>query len=183
MGFPSKSLDEKLDEKRVYRQQLRKLLRDFSCEMPIIGTSPTDDMDFSFFRELLQGTASLKIPFVIFQNEKECNELPFDLYDFVNVVLVDSKKNNAFSGCDSVICFSEKSVNQCFTSGIVPIASDFIPGVVNYNPNSETGNSFVFEKKDNTINPWQIFAATIRAIETYRFPFDWKWIIRNGRKF
>lgn len=191
------NLDRQLDEKRLNRQQLRYLLHDFSREMPIIGisldnnsaddrdgaTKGQDEMDFTFLRELLQGASSLKVPFVIFQNKKFEQKVPFDLYDFVNVVVIDSRKtlngsDHLFSGCDAVICFSEKSVDDCFVSGIVPIASVDLRNAVNYDPNHETGNSFVFEKKD----AWQIFAATVRAIETYRFPFDWKWIIRNGRK-
>ena len=42
----------------------------------------------------------------------------------------------------------------------------------NYNPVQESGTSFLYDKD----NHWQCFAAIVRALETFIFPFDWRTI-------
>ena len=64
---------------------------------------------------------------------------------------------------------------SCLKHGIVPVCMQ-AAGLTNYNPNQESGNAFLYEGE----TPWHCFAALVRAIETYRFPFDWKTIQRNG---
>jgi glycogen synthase len=59
--------------------------------------------------------------------------------------------------------------------GIVIVAEDKSPLLENYRPNEETGNSFLFKKRDL----WSVFAAIVRALETHKFPYDWGHIIRQ----
>lgn len=63
----------------------------------------------------------------------------------------------------------------CIRSGAVPVAPAS-EALENYNPNQESGTAFLYEKE----NPWHCFAAVVRALETYRFPFDWRTIQKNG---
>lgn len=62
--------------------------------------------------------------------------------------------------------------------GVVMVADDKCPLLDNYKPNEEVGNAFLFNKKDL----WSVFAAIVRALETFRFPFDWQHIIKNMQK-
>ena len=64
---------------------------------------------------------------------------------------------------------------RCLQSGAVPIAP---AGTIlkNYDPNQENGNAFLYE----SLTHWQAFAAVVRALETYRFPYDWKTIQKEG---
>lgn len=41
-----------------------------------------------------------------------------------------------------------------------------------YQPNAETGNAFLC----TSVTQWQLFAAIVRALETFRFPYDWRTI-------
>lgn len=68
-----------------------------------------------------------------------------------------------------------KELHNCFLSGVVPVS---LPsnGLEDYDPVQEAGNAFVYQ----TPNAWQCFAALVRAIETYKLPFDWRTIQRNG---
>ena len=68
-----------------------------------------------------------------------------------------------------------KELRLCMTSGIVPIS---VPcrSLENYDPVQESGNAFLSE----SAHPWQCFAALVRAMETYKLPFDWRTIQRNG---
>lgn len=69
-------------------------------------------------------------------------------------------------------------VKQAWENGVVPITSQFDNSIEDYNPNSESGNAFVF--KNN--NQWEVFAAIVRATETFKFPYDWKFIVRSAKK-
>jgi len=46
----------------------------------------------------------------------------------------------------------------------------------NYDPVLESGNSFLFADGD----VWSAHAALVRALETYRLPYDWRGIQRNA---
>lgn len=66
---------------------------------------------------------------------------------------------------------------QALSCGAVPIAPENA-SLEAYDPNGESGNAFLFEQA----TPWQCFAAIVRALETYRFPFDWRTIQKNGQE-
>ncbi|MEK7545311.1 MAG: hypothetical protein AAB551_04240 [Patescibacteria group bacterium] len=167
--------DAKLLEKKSLRLQLQHLLRDrVAHEMPIIGFFIEKEEEFVLIRDLIHGISGLGAGVVIFAPDNKKGEaLPFDLYDEAMVIFYDhTSHKNLFSGCDMVVCFSDQAVKKSLASHIVPVAFSECRGVTNYHPNRETGNAFTFEKKDQ----WHVFAALIRAMETYRFPFDWKCI-------
>lgn len=54
---------------------------------------------------------------------------------------------------------------------MVPVAEK---GVSTFDPIEEKGNGFLFHQ-----NAWSLFAALVRAQETYRFPYDWDNVIRG----
>jgi len=66
------------------------------------------------------------------------------------------------------VVFDEKqtTLHALLKKGVVPIGHEKSPLLAEYHPNEETGNSFTF----NETNPWAVFAAIVRACETYRFP-------------
>lgn len=69
-------------------------------------------------------------------------------------------------------------LKKAWANGVVPVTKAFTDAIKDYNPNTESGNSFVFE---NT-NEWEVYAAIVRALETYKFPYDWKFIVRSCTK-
>jgi starch synthase len=66
-------------------------------------------------------------------------------------------------------------VLPCLAAGAVPLcpAADMLE---DYNPNQETGNAFTYAQE----NPWHAFAACVRSMETFRFPYDWRTIQLHG---
>lgn len=78
---------------------------------------------------------------------------------------------------DMGVIFDEKqsTIMALFDKGVVPVAHAKSTMLANYHPNEETGNSFTYTDK----NPWGVFAALVRAYETFQFPYDWQHIIRS----
>lgn len=66
-------------------------------------------------------------------------------------------------------------LERIMKKGVVVIGHEKSPLLENYHPNEETGNSFTFKSN----NAWDIFMALVRALETYKFPYDWDHIIRS----
>jgi starch synthase len=62
--------------------------------------------------------------------------------------------------------------------GTVPVVREtggLADTIRDYDPVAATGNGFTFGDYD----PWQFFAAVVRAAETFRHPAPWSWLIRR----
>lgn len=90
------------------------------------------------------------------------------------------KINNYLHCADMAVVFEEhqKDLENIFHNGTVIIGNEKSPLLQNYNPNEETGNSFTYD----SINCWAVFMAVVRALETFKFPYDWGHIVRGLAK-
>ena len=62
--------------------------------------------------------------------------------------------------------------------GTVPVVREtggLADTIRDYDPVAETGNGFTF----GAYEPWQFFAAVVRAAETFRHPAAWSWLVRR----
>lgn len=86
------------------------------------------------------------------------------VYAASNIALIPSESNEC-----------NKEAENAMNYGVVPVISnqDFVE---NYNPVQESGNAFVYSKG----SPWSFFATLIRALENFKFPYDWKNISVNA---
>ncbi|MFC1600400.1 hypothetical protein ACFL3T_05210 [Patescibacteria group bacterium] len=92
-------------------------------------------------------------------------------------ILDEEDFDKAIVKANIVILINENhdKVKKAWENGVVPITQELDPSVVDYNPNTESGNAFVYQNA----NEWEIFAAVVRALETHKFPYDWKFIVRS----
>lgn len=67
-----------------------------------------------------------------------------------------------------------EELDRCLSHGVIAL-SPASSHLENYDPNQEAGNAFTYD----TLTPWHCFAAAVRALETYRFPYDWKTLVRH----
>ncbi|MGL5831105.1 MAG: hypothetical protein ACRCZE_03060 [Candidatus Altimarinota bacterium] len=81
---------------------------------------------------------------------------------------------------DMAVMFNHhlEMIHLMMNYGVVVIGDEKSPLLENYKPNEESGNAFVFPKKD----AWGVFSAMVRAIETFKFPYDWKFIVKKVYK-
>jgi len=87
------------------------------------------------------------------------------------------KEDEYLTAADMAVVFEEhiKTIAEIMAKGTVVIGHEKSPSLQNYHPNDETGNAFTYA----TLNPWDIFMAIVRALETFRFSYDWQNIIRG----
>lgn len=131
------------------------------------------------FSMLLDGISTLKTPTMVYDGKEWLTDSRVMARTHVFTQLDEA----FFNDCDVVIFMPfenvpEKLLKEVLQRGIVPIASDKNALCSNYNPNKESGNSFTF----SGTTPWEAFAALVRACETFKFPFDWKHIVKQARR-
>lgn len=69
-------------------------------------------------------------------------------------------------------------VQTCLQYGVVPVVTG--GDLENYDPVQERGNAFIFEQHEKPeLTAWSAFAALTRALETFKFPYDWRTIQRH----
>ncbi len=150
-----------------------------------IPTGMTDELGGMLMSETLAGILELPVSLVIRgRGSKKYGEqftkllkenghriaiLPDD-EDHVRLML---------SGSDIALFFSEKGTTEDLENalryGVIPVAPES-EQLENYNPVQESGNAFVYEHS----TPWLCFGSLVRALETFKFPFDWRTIQRHA---
>lgn len=122
-------------------------------------------------KDLLKGLSSIRLTTLVIGGK-------MTLPDINNVHwMPESSKSAAYEAADFVIAL-DSNAEPILEKGCVPIAQMDGDGTVDYNPIAEKGNGFYFK------NPtaWEIFAAIVRALETYKFPYDWENLIMEVLK-
>ncbi|MFH1012232.1 MAG: hypothetical protein V1760_00580, partial [Candidatus Peregrinibacteria bacterium] len=78
-----------------------------------------------------------------------------------------------FIPADSTECIEE--AKNAMAYGAIPIMApqNFAE---DYDPVQEKGSAFFYTKE----SPWSFFASFVRALENFRFPYDWKNIQINA---
>ena len=89
-----------------------------------------------------------------------------NFFTFAHMVLFPSKKP------------SRTLIKAAVEHGAVPIISAEVDYLKNYTGPTENGNSFKFQE----MNSWQMYAAIVRALENFGFPYDWQNIIKSAKE-
>jgi hypothetical protein len=125
--------------------------------------------------EIIEGIASIGIQMVFVEPEdSESRKAVLHLEKLyprsVKVLRRDEIDPDA---CDMALLdeLNSKRLEQLKEYRLVPLAGK---GVIPFDPIEEKGNGFAYEPKSS----WSLFAALVRAAETYRFPYDWQNIVK-----
>jgi starch synthase len=91
----------------------------------------------------------------------------------------DAALRKMFAASDMALFLADPTgtpeLSYCLGYGTVPV-SIATKSLKSYDPNQEQGDAFLFEKQ----SVWHAFGGLVRALETFRFPFDWRTIQRHG---
>lgn len=152
--------------------------------MICIPTGLTESTGGNLFEEVLPGLLTLPVQLCVLGKGSEhygrlCTKLSKERPHQVAIIPSKSEQVEEMLRASDMALLLNPSEKDFFNLlsryGIVPVSVS-CDGVTNYNPNQESGTGFVYEGETH----WHCFGALIRAMETYRFPFDWKTIQRNG---
>lgn len=147
----------------------------FSYKRPLLGIFL--DMELSKkeaekMKEILEGTACIKMEVIILADSN------IDEFSIPHVIFMPYSRANRktlLEAADMAIVLPSNDADEFLLNGIIPVACQR-DGLKDYNPNFETGNSFTYREDSS----WGIFAALVRAMETFKFPFDWRNIVGEG---
>jgi starch synthase len=177
--FSKKTIESKLENKRLFCEEIG---LPFNKKVPLLCiTYPlTDKNNLDMLIDVMNGIIEQPVEIVLTGIGTEKFQKYFtDLVekDKNKIVIVESaedEKRKIYAASDIMLvpALSEECVEearQAMRYGVIPVIqpSDF---TVDYNPNQEKGNAFVYLKD----SPWSLFATLIRAMENFKFPYDWK---------
>ena len=149
-----------------------------------VPTGLTDAEGGALFEQVMEGLLTLPVQVLILGKGSEhygklCTKLAKEKPHQVAIIPSDASSVQMMMQSADIALYcsgqSKEMYESTYLCGTVPVAPAGAD-VQNYNPNQESGSGFTFEGT----TPWHCFAALVRALETYKFPFDWKTIQRNG---
>lgn len=182
-AFSAGSLDRKVANKLTL-QHAWGWVKEPKRAMVCFPFGMTDKLGGSLLKELLPGILSLNCELVILgKGSAEYGTLFTNLQKKhphrVKILKNDpEEREKMLAACDMAMCLAEpddSEIQECLRNGVVPV-SLASPYLADYNPVQESGNAFVFEQPV----VWHAFGALVRALETFKFPYDWRTIQRHA---
>ncbi len=167
------SLDQLIGQKKRSKKMLAEELK-FSAKKPLLGVfldKTLSKEELLSMKEVLKGLRYINVNVVVLGDSDL--KLNLDKVTMLNYSRLNRKK--LLEASDMALAFSFSDVEEMLIHGIIPVSKKR-KEILDYDPNHESGNAFIY-KSDN---PWEMFAALVRATETFRFPYDWKHIVREG---
>jgi glycogen synthase len=145
----------------------------------------SDKLGGSLLKDLLPGLLELPVEILILGKGPASygsmlTELSKEQAHRVAIIPNDDKSIDAmYAAADIALFLSDASqmpeLAHALRFGTVPVAPT-TKVIGDYNPNQESGEGFLYAKA----TVWHCFAAIVRALETYKFPFDWRTIQKHG---
>ncbi len=167
------SLDNLLREKQSAKGFLSEILGVNLEKKPLLGLFIDQELnseDEEKMENLLEAIDAVDINVVILADSN------LNAMKSARVLNYDRKnRKKLLEAADMAVTFSFSDIEEMLIHGVIPITPSR-EGILDYNPRHETGNSFVYHKD----NFYGCFAALVRAMETFKLPYDWKHIIKEG---
>jgi starch synthase len=180
--FSMRTIESKVENKLSFQKEMGWVMEK---KMPLLCISGgmTDEQGGRHFQELLEGILSLDCQIVVRgvgseEYGKIFTKLAADYsHRFKIVPDEDVMRRKMYASCDVALFFApdETELLNCLSYGTVPVTPEQ-KHLANYDPVQEAGNAFVADPMDS----WNWFAALVRAIETYKLPYDWRTIQRHA---
>lgn len=168
------SLDNFLKQKKEVKKFLSQKLS-FNTRKPLLGIILDKELTPQFeetLKKILEGTAHIDVQVVILADSN------LGALSIPHTVVLPYSRNNrriVLQAADIALGFEFSDAEEMLLNGTIPVSPMRVE-LQDYNPNHETGNSFIYRGSDS----WSIFAALVRALETFKFPYDWNNIVRQG---
>lgn len=176
--FGQRSLGKRKENKKALLHELGIDKKDYAKPLLIVLLSLFQDKaEQNLLGNILTGLKCLDLTVVVLGPKEACASALLDRYYHQDPT--EKHLHQALAAGDMLILppQSDGTLNKaCLDYGIVPIVSSNQATMIDYDPTLETGNAFVYK----TTSSWAMFAAIVRALETFKLPYDWQRIQRNG---
>ena len=177
--YSKKTIENKTKNKQAFLEEVG---LPFEKKVPLICvTYPlTDKNNLSIIQDIMNGILEQPVEIVLtgigtakyqkyFTDLAESNNTKIAI---ANNSDEDLRKIYAASDIILIPALSDECLEEAKNAmryGAIPIIppQDFAS---DYDPNQEKGNAFIYTKD----SPWNLFATLIRALESFRFPYDFK---------
>lgn len=160
-----KLLTEKAKKKRELMGKM------FFPRTPILLLEFFDSEKLEEYSDLLDGLNSIALATLVVLPKNNQTKLPTGRYlHYVE----HENKNAAYDAADFIVVL-DGDIASAIKKGCVPISQLDGAHTLDYNPLQEKGNGFYFKNPTK----WEVFAAVVRALETYQFPYDWENLMRE----
>jgi starch synthase len=181
--YSARTIEHKMENKTALQESLG-WIEEQKQPILCIPTGLSDEADVALFEQMIAGLLELPLGIVILgRGSKKCGEMVGKLVGSsghrIAVVADDDKHlRKLLAGSDMALFLSgnhEDAVVAALSYGCVPIAQESHL-TENYSPTQESGNAFTYSEA----TVWQCFASVVRALETFKFPYDWRTIQRHA---
>ncbi len=181
--FSSKTLDRKLLNKLELQKELgwpEEPKRPMVC----LPAGMSDALGGTLMEEALPGILRLPIEIIILgKGSSSYGELFTKLakehrHRIAILPAKEEETHQMYAAADMALFFADPArlpeLENCLNYGVVPVAPE-TRALEDYDPIQEQGSAFLYEDT----NPWDFHTALVRALETYKLPFDWRTIQRQ----
>lgn len=158
------------DKAKKKREILGKM---FFPRTPVVLLDLSEEKNLKPFDDLLDGLAAINVVTLVVVPKGEIQPASTKKIHYIGCDL----RSSALEAADFVVML-HGSLSAVRTKGCVPIAELDGEGTIEYNPLQEKGNGFYFASPTK----WEIFAAVVKACETYQFPYDWENLVKEVLK-
>lgn len=181
--YSARTIEHKMENKAALQEELR-WVPDSKQALVCLSAGMSEELGGELLEKLLPGLMELPINLVIRgRGSKKYGELFTKLCKSAPhrvAILPDNEDNvrKILAGCDISLFLSvsdAESIDNALRYGTVPVCLP-CESLENYNPVQESGNAFVYEEA----TVWQCFASLVRALETFKFPYDWRTVQRHA---
>ena len=175
---------EKKSKNKVSLQEELGWPAEVKVPMICLPAGMSETLGGSLLEQVLEGLLELKVQILILGKGSTkygtiCTNLAKKYPHRIAIIENDEvSMRKMYAASDMALFCSDPSkldeLPQALSYGVVPIAPASSV-LIDYNPVQESGNGFLYEK----LSPWNCFAAIVRAVETHKFPFDWRTIQKH----
>ena len=183
--YSKKTIENKLENKKLFCEEVG---LPFNKKVPLLCiTYPlTDKNGLNLIQDVINGILEQPVELVFTGiGTEKFQKYVTDLAEAnkTKIAIVESdedEKRKIYAAADIMLVSMDsdecaEEAKRALGYGVIPVIPPE-PFAEDYNPNQEKGNAFVYAKG----SPWSLFATLIRALENFKFPYDFKNIQISG---
>jgi starch synthase len=182
--YGSETLENKSQNKESLQEELG-WAPESKRAMICIPTGVSEKLGGELLKELMPGLLALPLDVVILGKGSTSygeylTEMSHEHDQRIAIVPNDEKHiRKMFAAADMALFLTDATdlpeLDAALQYGTVPVCPH-TKKIKSYDPNQESGEGFFIDK----LTVWHSFAAIVRALETFRFPYDWRTIQKSA---